>query len=45
MEVIEGAGHDAVRDRPEASLAAIRSFLAARPSGDCGTVDSPTRRQ
>lgn len=32
MEVIEGAGHDTVWDRPEASLAAISSFLAASPT-------------
>ncbi|MBY6200559.1 alpha/beta hydrolase [Maritalea mobilis] len=31
MEVIEGAGHDTTWDRPEATLAAIRSFLATRP--------------
>lgn len=31
MEVIEGAGHDTYWDRPEATLAAIKSFLAAPP--------------
>lgn len=31
MEVIESAGHDTAWDRPEATFAAIRSFLAAPP--------------
>ncbi|WP_157772657.1 alpha/beta fold hydrolase [Pseudoponticoccus marisrubri] len=33
MEVIEGAGHDTTWDRPEATLSAIRSFLARPPGG------------
>lgn len=28
MEVIEGAGHDTTWDKPDATLAAIRSFIA-----------------
>lgn len=31
MEVVDSAGHDTVWDQPKATLAAIRSFLAAPP--------------
>ncbi|WP_421905007.1 alpha/beta fold hydrolase [Mameliella sp.] len=31
VEVIEGAGHDTFWDKPDATLAAIRSFVATPP--------------
>ncbi|EAQ04133.1 hydrolase [Pseudooceanicola batsensis HTCC2597] len=36
MEVIESAGHDTVWDQPEATLAVIKSFLAAPPGPGAG---------
>jgi pimeloyl-ACP methyl ester carboxylesterase len=31
LEIIPEAGHDVVRDNPDATLAAIRAFLRAQP--------------